>query len=407
MKKYFLIVVLTLFNIQLFSQIVFEPGYFINETDQKTECLIKDMDWINNPKEFQYRLIENGETQKASIEFIKEFSINSRVKYIRARVKIDRSGSNVNEINNKKNPIFQEEVLFLKVLVEGNSSLYSYFEKSLVRYFYNKESSEITQLIYKPYFETPDIISYNNAFRQQLFIDLSCNTISKDIFEHLRYDDKDLVGIFVKYNECMRSTYVSHYKKANKDWINLKLESGLVLNNWSISNPLSGIKDINFESTLNFKFGTELELIFPFNKKKWSFVLDQAYQRYKTEKPAESITNTIGDLIVKVNYKSIQIPIGLRHYFYFNDKAAIFVNMSYVVNFNLNSEIEFFKIDGTLYQKFDLKSSNNAAFGLGFKYRSRYSVEFNYQTNRDLLRDYILWDSKFLTTSITMSYRLF
>ena len=38
-----------------YSQITFEKGYFISNDGIKTECFIKNLDWRNNPTEFEYK----------------------------------------------------------------------------------------------------------------------------------------------------------------------------------------------------------------------------------------------------------------------------------------------------------------------------------------------------------------
>ena len=63
----------------------------INESNQRIECLIKNIGWINNPTMFEYRLSQNGTIQKATIQIVKEFGINNVSKYIRVKTNIDRS----------------------------------------------------------------------------------------------------------------------------------------------------------------------------------------------------------------------------------------------------------------------------------------------------------------------------
>jgi hypothetical protein len=44
---------------------------------------------------------------------------------------------------------------------------------------------------------------------------------------------------------------------------------------------------------------------------------------------------------VKVNYTSIEIPIGVRHYFFLNENSKVFINGSFIVDISFNSIIEF------------------------------------------------------------------
>ena len=138
MKKKLFFLLTIILSLNSYSQVSFEKGYYIDNNDQKISCLIKNLDWKNNPTKFEFKLSENSETQKADIKSIKEFAITNATKFIRSTVKIDRSSGNVNNLNADKNPVFSEEQLFLKVLVEGKANLYEYTDSDLKRYFYNK-----------------------------------------------------------------------------------------------------------------------------------------------------------------------------------------------------------------------------------------------------------------------------
>lgn len=52
MKKLFQIFI-TLLTINCYSQISYEKGYYIDNSGQKTECLIKNNDWLRDPTDFK------------------------------------------------------------------------------------------------------------------------------------------------------------------------------------------------------------------------------------------------------------------------------------------------------------------------------------------------------------------
>jgi hypothetical protein len=52
--------------------------------------------------------------------------------------------------------------------------LYEYIDENLIRYFYNKEDSDIEQLVFKRYKNAKDEIATNDGFRQQLWNTLKC-----------------------------------------------------------------------------------------------------------------------------------------------------------------------------------------------------------------------------------------
>jgi hypothetical protein len=241
-KQILFLAISTIININFYSQIVFENGYFINESNQKVECLIKNVDWKNNPSEFKYKLSQNTEIKKADIRSVKEFGINGASKYIRTIVKIDRSSEDLKKMNIERNPIFQEEQLFLKVLVEGKASLFLYEDRNLKRFFYKTNDSEIKQLVYKHYLTNRKQIKENNQFRQQLFIDLKCQDISMNYIETIGYYKKNLESFFVKYNECKNSSYINYEEKRKRDLFNLTLRPGL---NIVLAPEIAGQKNKN------------------------------------------------------------------------------------------------------------------------------------------------------------------
>jgi len=144
---------------------------------------------------------------------------------------------------------------------------------------------------------------------------------------------------------------------------------------------------------LGFRVGIEAEFILPFNKNKWAFIVEPTYQYYKSE-------NTKNH--VKADYKSIEFPLGIRHYFFLNKNSKIFINGSLIYAFSSNSSIDF------EYRKnLEVKPSPNLAFGLGYKHNDKYSLEIRSQTSRQILDNYITWSSGYKTVSIIFGYSIF
>ena len=64
-----------IFSSASFSQINFEKGYIIDKNNNKSECLIKNKDWLGNPTEFEYKLNQNSEIIIGNLNSIKDFLI--------------------------------------------------------------------------------------------------------------------------------------------------------------------------------------------------------------------------------------------------------------------------------------------------------------------------------------------
>jgi hypothetical protein len=352
MKKLILFIPLSILIFsKSYSQVSFEKGYFIDESDQKIECLIKNKDWRSNPAEFEYKIDPNGEDQTATILKVKEFEIVGFSKYVRAIVEIDRSSDDPDKLSVDRNPNFQKEQLFLKTVIEGKASLFFYFEGQLVRFFYQVIGSNIKQLVYKPYlvtFEgnsatasgsfkpTARFAKYNNYFRQQMLQDLACQSISEKDLAHINYDRASLRRIFIRYNKCTNSNYVDLEKK---NFFNLTIRPTLNNSGLLVKDGRLDAGSVDFGKNISVQLGIEAELVLPFNKNKWSIIIEPTYQRFKSEKSKQTPDVSGGVIISKVNYESLELPLGVRRYFFLNKQSAIFANVSFCPNFPINSRI--------------------------------------------------------------------
>lgn len=407
MKKKLFFLLTIILSLNSYSQVSFEKGYHIDNNDQKISCLIKNLDWKNNPTKFEFKLSENSETQKADIKSIKEFAITNATKFIRSTVKIDRSSGNINNLNADKNPVFSEEQLFLKVLVEGKANLYEYTDSDLKRYFYNKTDAPIEQLIYKSYMISDLDVGKNTKFRQQLWMDLNCPNFKLSDVEKVEYKKNDLVQYFTKYSSCLTNESVEYTPKQKKDLFNLTIRSRLYNSSLAIKNSMYNLRNTDFGKKTRIGFGVEAEYILPFNKNKWSIAIEPSYQSFKSEKTTNVKDVSGGIQNVSIDYSSIEVPLTIRHYFFLNKNAKLFVNASYVIDFALKSSVEFTRNDDSNFNTLEIKSRNNPAIGIGFKQNDRYSIELRYQTSSEILANYVFWSSNYKTVAIIFGYSFF
>ncbi|NDP27423.1 MAG: hypothetical protein GZ087_08375 [Flavobacterium sp.] len=184
----------------IYSQINFEKGYFISNSGVQTECFIKNYDWKSNPIEFEYKItLQKATSRKETVANIKEFGIENSSKFKRFKVNMERSLNFSQNLSSNRNPVWIEEILFLKVLIEGDAKLYSYIDENMYKYFYETKSKPIAQLVRIKYATNntensngidsfSESIMENNLFRQQLNSDLTCESITENDFQNLKYD---------------------------------------------------------------------------------------------------------------------------------------------------------------------------------------------------------------------------
>lgn len=392
------------------AQIKYEKGYYIANDGQKTVAMIRNIDWKNNPTIVELRTGENAKPITLGISEVKEFGLDGGVKFVRETVDIDKSSETISSLTLSAAPKFENETLFLKPMTEGRANLYYYEQGNLKRYFYNVDNGPVTQLIYKTYLlqndKKGDVVAVNNEFRTQIINSLKCGSISERQTQNLQYRNNSLREIFTYYNNCIEGNNQQPAEITNtrKGDFNISLRPRVNFTSLSVSNAYSSYRDTDFGSKTTIGGGVEFEYVFPFNKGKWSFIAEPTYQYYESEKVQIFYEGTGYESRIRnwVEYKSIELPLGLRHYMFLNDKNKVFVNASYVIDMPLESGI--FLSNST---ELSIKSSFPVAFGAGYKYNDRFSAEFRYITPRNVLANYALWISKYPTASFILGYQIF
>jgi len=391
-----------IFSLMCQSQNSFNQGYFIDNSGNRVECLIKDVDWKNNPTKFLYKLDNSSKTQTATIIAVEEFAVNE-AKFIRAIVDIDRSYSHMSNATENSKPTFTNEKLFLKVIEEGAANLYYYEEGNLKRFFYSEGDGTIEQLVFKSYFVDSRTLKNNNQFRQQLLSKLNCDNISKSDVESLKYRVEDLRNFFIDYNECKTGTSLSYSKKRDKKLFRFKLKSGLTSSQLlfkSISDPEYNVV---FDNEIGYRIGLEFESIIPFNNDKWSLFVEANYQKYFSQQSIPNPSTFLSEFLnVEANYSRIEIPLGLRHYLYLSDDTSLFLNFNYILIFAFDSSIDF----GTS-RSFELSKGTSTAFGLGCSIKKKYSVEIQYDIPREITPGFDDYQSKHNLISLVLGIKLF
>jgi hypothetical protein len=233
-------------------------------------------------------------------------------------------------------------------------------------------------LIYKKYLKSENLVAENNMFRQQLFNNLQCKSISSGDLENLIYSERKLTELFIKYNTCKGAYYDNEEKMEQKGIYHLNLRAGITINSFKI--PSRGITNISpyefdFGTIIGFQFSIEAEYIFPFNKNKWSFIIEPTYNFFESE----STSLNYFPETVTLSYKTFELPFGIRYYLFLNNTSKLFINALFVPIFDLNSKFT------TSRPGFEFENGTNMSFGLGYNYNNKYSIEVRYDTGRGKL----------------------
>lgn len=379
---------LMLFSLAAFSQIKFENAYYVNNDGEKISGLIKNYDWKNNPTSFEFKTSEDSEVEIINIDFAKEFNINNNLRYLRAEVDIEKSSLKTAHIGTKKEPDFVKQTLFLKQLASGSNNLYKYEENGIEKFFYSTENSKIKQLIYIKYMPSeeevrnnPEInrtsILSNEQYKRQLWYDVKCETTSQKELNSLDYNEPSLIKYFNQVNNC-DGNVSDEIKSENKGKanFNFKVSAAYNISNMEVHDYFAE-DPIVFKGS-NFGIGFESEIILPYNNNKWSVIIEPSYNVFKeTSNSSKSIFTTSQS---KLDLKYLQIPFGIRHYFFIDSKSRIFLNaLGNVRVIGKKSHVNYSNHEYNIFGQ----TSFAFAGGIGYNY-DKFSLEARYITPTNL-----------------------
>ncbi|AWH86739.1 hypothetical protein HYN59_17210 [Flavobacterium album] len=379
-------------SLACFSQINYKPGYFITNNGTRTECLIRNVAWKDNPVEFDYKADEGSETKKGVIKDVSEFGVEG-YKFKRFTVSIDRSSTIMDQMSTSAIPEWKTETLFLKILVEGKATLYQYEDGNVVKYFFSTgDHATAEQLLYREHKEN-GVIKVNTKFRQQLYNLMRDTKPDVRLYENTRYQKSALTDLFVDYNGG-NGEVKDLTAKQNRSSVNFKITPGISMASVTVKDRLGNAFGYDFDAKPAFRIGGEVEYIMPFNNNKWALFADPNIQFYKNDGRQNQFD-------WKIEYKFIEVPFGARHYMYLNNDSKIFLDAAYAIVLSVGDpHISYNDIPR------NISKSSNFTAGAGFAHK-KYSAELRYGFGRGLTDLHDTWGATYTSVSLILGYKLF
>ncbi len=424
MKKIYASIFLII-SVYSFAQNKFEKGYYLDGSGARVDCFIKNYDWKYNPTSIEVKKTMEENSNEVSISNMKEFAIDGISKYIKQTINIDNSKGDPS-YSYSKEPSFVSLTVLLRVLVEGKNSLYFYENDQFPeRYFFKTENQEITQLIFKKYFETGENengtdLYVNDTYKKQLFATVKCENSNSKI-DRLEYKNDALIDYFNLVNLCLGDTSSKEISKRSKTEFNYKIIGGLNYShvNLKASNGVNGVpfdNSSNTEKKILFGVGFEIEAVLPFNNKNWSIFLQPTY--YTNYSGSGTMTSTYyinpnyttgytnDNYTATVKYQYFQVPIGLKRNVYINKTAKLYLDASFNVNISKNSTMSIVRSDNySILQSSISGTSSNLAFGAGYENKNM-TIEIRQFTNSNL-NPYSNSNSfAFLSIGLVLKYKI-
>lgn len=398
------------------AQVKFEKGYIITNDGEKKEVLIKNIDWINSPNEITYKINEDSKEIIATAVNIKEFEVYNYNKYVVYNGPVDYSSEDISFLSYQSEPEFKESIIFLKKISLGNKNLYSYKGNNMTRYFYSEtiKDSDIKPLIYKKYYLAGNNmkIATNEQYINELKKLFSDNSKIQSSISTTKYTESNLKKLFITYNG--KSLDIVTLDKAvlsdkNKTKFNLSIRPGL--NFYSKMDIQNMVGAQSFESRTNFRIGIEAEVVLPFNRNKWAILFEPTYSFYSNEKMSHPATDKLYNISID-SYSFINLPVGIRHYMFLNEKSKFFINAQVNVLRLKSGKAKSIDLDyeGHVFDNPSLASSQafkSFSIGAGYTYNNKYTLELQYNTSGEIIKNSLSRSAKISYASIILGYNIF
>ncbi|WP_034924399.1 hypothetical protein [Gillisia sp. CAL575] len=406
MNKSLLSVFIFLLTTTLFSQILYEEGYYIDKSGNKVAGFIENNDWNDNPVSFNFKTAKDSEIQIKNFDGVLEFGLEN-LRFSKFKVQIDLSRDRVRELTSERAPLFSEKFVFLKYIQDGKADLFMYQDNSVLRYFYRLDEDSPKQLVYKKFLQGGKI-AVNNHYQQQLFNDLNCENNTSSNVSNVSYNRIDLERYFTKYNNC-KNWSTSYYNNNSSGKFNLKVLLGADFTGMEIDNGLNAGGE-SFGTEFFIRAGAELEYIMPFNRNKWSIFIQPIYRNFMAERNLTKSYNAD----FSISSQSLELALGLRHYIFLNTSTKLFINVLVSSDLPLKTEVSFMNTNMIKDPYLDeFKSGTSFGIGAGLEVFNRLALELRYNSSRNLKgskyvdRIYSLnFESSYSTTSVILTYSL-
>lgn len=325
------------------AQTAYEKGNYIDNTGIQTDGYIKNLDWKDNPVSFEFSKTSDGENSiSKTIKQVQSFQITGISLYERHRVNIDRASQEINDLGYNRNPEMKEETLFLRVMLDGRNKLYRYRDSKTLKLYYKKGAGDINALIYKRYLTPDQGLASNNYYQQQLLNEFKCDSGKLPRPSSIQYTTGDLLNFFQKYNQC--TGIETKIVDKSEEGTALQITAVAGINSNSYFAMPSGIPNADFGSNITPVFGVEFEYIISSTNNKWSMFLDTRFASFSAEKIVASPTflgTQPPTQNASIDFSSVDVALGFRHYFFLNDSSKIFVNGSYAIEVSSSTVIDY------------------------------------------------------------------
>lgn len=313
------LLMLSILESGLNAQDNFLPGYIIGNDGDTIYGEIHFADWEKSPIYIRFKPDPQSNEYKYRPLDILEFSVAGDF-YRSAVVEVEISPWDLQDLNKDASFSFRTDNVFLRVLVSGKKSLYTFKPNIGKEQFYLGEDNGYELLLYKAYIKDVDGHNNkveNNKFKGQLIYYLQDCPEIQQIVSNVKYFEKSLINVFIDYSRCIGQDFDIHKEKEK-----VTLKWGVFAGVSSTSVLLKGeehpiLAVMDFPKSNNFTFGGSLDAVFRGNQDKWSIYNELMWSAYNTNASYTDIkgpnTYDVYDIDISMGYLKLNNMLRFRY----------------------------------------------------------------------------------------------
>lgn len=366
------------------AQVAYERGHYVDNDGERHEGYVLNEGWSDIPTMFKFS--PDGRQRSAKTVTVRdasEFGVGDVVKYVRAKVPLDVSRLLDPAVPRVKEPAREEFITFLRVLIEGEASLYEFEERRITEYYFDAPGLPITPLVYNLYQDKTGATRKNARYRQQLTTGLHCDREGWQNDSYVKYDDSDLAALFVAYNRCHGVDYDNYFFKSSTS--RLRVFAGVGVEHITAS-YISGTASgrlvlagapllIAFDPTLSYTASVTAEYTLPLDDNRWSILVAPLYRRFRGTLEGEPFFS-------EATLSELNLPVGLRYYVQPGLRSRVFAGAYLSTNVDAGSN---FTLRGNEPQALRGAVMHWSA-GVGYEFAGKLSAELRYSSPDEILR---------------------
>ncbi|MCR9101811.1 MAG: outer membrane beta-barrel protein [bacterium] len=357
------------------AQESFRPGQIETREGQVLKGLIAYGSASANPAKFQYKAAGDEPVQVFYPLDVRSVSVEGD-RFVGAVVDREMSSMDREEMSYSEEPDLKRDTVFLRVVYDGEKSLFQFLGEEGKNQFYVQEGGEYQLLTYKKYLvrvsDGNSVVAEHKPYLEQLEAYLSeCPAIIPGI-PSMDYSMSSMKQLFDAYYQCVgqESSFRATHEEAKFEW---SAKAGASYSLVSVSGGGDALNaSLEGVSSVDMAFGVSMEIFFPWVNERISLANDLLYTQYRFQQTTVPESPILPTPTVDLGGSYLQLSSMVRYYYYFGNNWSAFAGAGLGLGYLLQ-EYNSLTVEGIGYVREDpaigetrkREFSGNLGIGIG------------------------------------------